>query len=146
MSIVLLLIRAWIAIYTFGLPDADRRARRMEIESDLWESCHGGEHGSPSCILVRLILGIPDDLGWRAEQPASPRMVVTAGVAMTVLLACVWIASRGLAVESPPLPAANPWHARHERKWVPPPPPPPPPCPPPSILSSSPAAPCTPFR
>jgi hypothetical protein len=145
MSVVLALVRAWTAIYTFGLPASERTARRREIESDLWESSHGGENASASCTLIRLILGMPDDLGWRVEQPMSPRMVVTAGAAIAVLVASAWIASRALVVESPMLPAANPWHARHERTRAPaPPPPPPPPCLP-SSMRSGPAAPCTPF-
>ncbi len=67
-------VRAWTWFYTLGLPGDERLARRNEIESDLWEfECDVAvDQGVSSSLhtLVRLLMGIPDDLGWRIEQVA----------------------------------------------------------------------------
>jgi hypothetical protein len=65
------LTRWWVLVYSRGLPEDERAARRAEIDSDLWEHTHfGAEVGQRPAdtgfeILARLLLGIPADLAWR---------------------------------------------------------------------------------
>jgi uncharacterized protein (TIGR03435 family) len=79
-------VRGWTWLYTSGLPPAARSARRAEIDSDLWESltAQEGDAGVEAVLLfLRLLLGIPDDVGWRMEQDAIfgsvPRRSLTLG-------------------------------------------------------------------
>lgn len=72
------LTRAWTALYTLGLPGELRDSRRDEIESDLWEQRHaeaqeGPRPGSALHVLLRLVLGAPADIVWRAETGAAVR-------------------------------------------------------------------------
>ena len=68
------LVRGWVALYTDGLPDTVRLARRNEIESDLWSqqeeaTLAGRSNASLGVeIVARLVLGIAADLAWRLEQ------------------------------------------------------------------------------
>lgn len=65
------IVRGWVDLYTRGLPDDVRRARRDEIDDDLW--CEREEAGAAGrsanglqlSIAVRLLLGIPSDISWR---------------------------------------------------------------------------------
>src|SRR6266498_1521369 len=70
-------VRAWTRMYTWRLPNGVRERRLAEIESDLWESQHDEAAGSDLALnlIVRVVLGIVDDMRWRAEQVsvASPR-------------------------------------------------------------------------
>jgi uncharacterized protein (TIGR03435 family) len=66
-------VRGWTRIYTWRMPPEPREVRRAEIESDLWESQRDVTRPpleSARHILLRLLIGIPDDLGWRVEQEA----------------------------------------------------------------------------
>jgi hypothetical protein len=68
------LLRRWIALYTRGLPDEVRAARRDEIDGDIWSHHEEAARlGLPAAtvsreILTRLVLGVPADIGWRLEQ------------------------------------------------------------------------------
>ena len=77
-------------------------------------------------LLCRLVGGIPDDLGWRAEQPrpANPEVfaVLFAGACVLILMGLMTWAG---TVASLPLPEPLSY-ARAERRPPPPPPPPPP--------------------
>ena len=65
--------RAWVRLYTRGMPAELRDARREEIDADLWEHQqdardNGASHAIVGVeIMLRTLLGIPDDLGWRRE-------------------------------------------------------------------------------
>jgi hypothetical protein len=69
--------RAWVALYTRGLPAELRDARRSEIDSDLWEQGQvaalveepPGETAFQ--LTARLLLGIPSDLTWRVQAGLS---------------------------------------------------------------------------
>lgn len=67
------LTRAWVERYTLGLPASVRDLRRKVIESDLFEHCADAQRDDDPHrfvageLLHRLILGIPNDLGWRLE-------------------------------------------------------------------------------
>jgi uncharacterized protein (TIGR03435 family) len=65
------LVRGWARLYTSRLPAGVRERRRAEVESDLWESQQNENGRTPAGalhVIVRLLLGIPDDLGWWIEQ------------------------------------------------------------------------------
>ena len=79
-----------------------RESRRAEIESDLWESqCDADwnhSSGTALYIVLRLLIGIPDDLGWRVEQEAiagrltQASIVLSARVAGAALFICaLWV-------------------------------------------------------
>jgi uncharacterized protein (TIGR03435 family) len=63
-------VRAWTWLYTCRMPPSARETRRAEIASDLWDSqCDAAPEPALALhILVRLVTGMPDDLGWRVEQ------------------------------------------------------------------------------
>jgi uncharacterized protein (TIGR03435 family) len=69
------LVRAWTRFYTHRLPPATRDRRRAEIESDLWEFerdlIRAQPASAPFHVLLRLVRGIPDDLGWSIDQAMS---------------------------------------------------------------------------
>ena len=81
-------VRGWTWLYTWHMPPALRATRRAEIESDLWEwqGDAAGDHslGFALQILLRFLIGIPNDLGWRLEQAAvaggfTQRSIVLSG-------------------------------------------------------------------
>jgi len=94
------LVRGWTWLYTCRLPDELRDTRRLEIESDLWESRRDAA-GAPDVrvaaqLLFRLVLGIPDDLQWRLETsfvldrlrgPALTRAMIAAAAGALLLAA-----------------------------------------------------------
>ena len=79
-------VRGWTWLYTWRMPPAFRETRRAEIESDLWEfqSDAAGDPvlGSALHILLRLLIGIPDDLGWRLEQAAIAGTLTQGSIAL----------------------------------------------------------------
>jgi hypothetical protein len=110
------LTRWWVSVYSRGLPEHERAARRAEIDSDLWEHTHvGAESGQRPAdtgfeILTRLLLGIPADLAWRRAlaHPTSQRRpstsherpITTRGITMlrrlVAVVAIVLTATSGL--------------------------------------------------
>jgi hypothetical protein len=135
LQLALVLVRLWTAIYTRGMPEALRRTRRAEIESDLWESQHDrrpeSDLGVASQMLLRLVRGVPDDLLWRLElmdlrskrRRTGMWLTATAGVLLAFAL---WV---GSAMAPATLP--EPPNLMHFVAAPPPPPRPPPPPPPP---------------
>jgi hypothetical protein len=120
----------WVRLYTWRMPRAAREARIAEIESDLWESARDDSRAGalPIQIAARLLMGIPDDLRWRAEQVTpsqGARLTLALGIATAALLGVVWVGLAVGRVESPPVPDAP------DLRWRPKNPPPPPPPPPP---------------
>ena len=65
--------RAWVRLYTIGLPGELRETRRTEIDSDLWEhESDACDNGTPPVIAameigLRALMGVPHDLTWRLE-------------------------------------------------------------------------------
>jgi hypothetical protein len=102
LALALRIVRWWTWIYTARMPAAARDARRDEIDSDLWEMHEDARRrgASPTRIaihmLLRLALGAPDDLLWRAEQlrvrPRVVREALWAGAAASLLFVW-WLAS-----------------------------------------------------
>ena len=132
-ALVVACVRSWTRIYTWRLPPAVRDARREEIESDLWESANDPQVAQSELIMqmvLRLTLGIADDLAWRLGQgtkirSATRRTIVTAAATCVLLL---FVALSRLAMDLPPLPEA-PVGALQAHWTVRNPPPPPPPIP-----------------
>ena len=95
--------RWWTRIYTAGLPNDLREARRAEVESDLWESL---SDGAPSRhILARLALGIADDLSWSLTlMDTSTRATATWSVGTLLVFALSWmwlsLAPQSLAIQT----------------------------------------------
>jgi hypothetical protein len=125
------LVRAWTHAYTWRLEPAVRDARRAEIESDLWEFQHDPERDRHRAahVLARLVIGIPDDLSWRAEHASTRRTpqraslrIVAWTVATVILAAALWILPLMSTGTLPPLPD------KPRVVMKAPPPPPPPPC------------------
>jgi hypothetical protein len=141
------LVRAWTHAYTWRLEPPVRDARRAEIESDLWEFQQDPERGAyPAAhMLSRLLIGIPDDLLWRAEHVSARRSRLRARlrfaawtVASVVVAVALWILPLLTAQTLPPLPDKP----RVVIKAPPPPaPPPPPPCAPAGFPQSQPCSP-----
>jgi hypothetical protein len=86
------IVRGWTRLYTWRLPAAAREDRRAEIESDLWEFQQDSHsyHGLNPAVhtLIRLLLGIPDDLQWRTAHaaPTGRTLRIAAALAAAVLL------------------------------------------------------------
>jgi hypothetical protein len=136
------LVRFWTTLYTSGMPDALRDARRAEIESDLWESQHDRRPASDVSVgihmLLRLVRGLPDDLLWRIElmdlrlkrRRTRIWVLATTGIVLWVAL---WV---GTALAPAPLP--EPPNQMIFVAVAPPPiPPPPPPPPPPPVRGAT---------
>ena len=67
------LVRAWVGLYTMGLPESAAEERRTLIEADLWDEADAAEWLVESAGLgrqrfSRLVRGVPADLIWRLEQ------------------------------------------------------------------------------
>ena len=137
-------VRGWTRLYTCGLADEYRAARREEIESDLWESVNdraADRRTLPLQIAARLLIGIPDDLGWRSEHApvAAAWRWRVALTAVAVAIFGLWLVERTTSAQLPELPDSLNVSPRGVR-YVdppPPPPPPPPPCPPPGFPQPS---------
>src|SRR4029453_3803556 len=89
--------RWWTRVYTAGLPDDLREARRAEMESDLWESL---SDGAPSRhILARLALGMADDLTWSLTvMDTTTRNTAGWSLGSLALLGAAWL----WLVQAPP--------------------------------------------
>jgi hypothetical protein len=130
------LTRGWTRIYTRQLDDATRETRHEQIESDLWESIEddrrrGVDAGATAAqIVLRLALGVADDLAWRGEE-ASPHMVSrrirwAAMAAMgAAAIAAIVMMTAGGPTSLPDV--GSPVQALLRISPPPPPPPPPPP-------------------
>jgi hypothetical protein len=96
-------IRAWVNLYTRGLPAEIKTARRDEIDDDLWcqleEAAAEGRSGHEvdTELLVRLVLGMPADVGWSLAQRGRPAPVSVEGsTSMTDRTLGGWAIAAGL--------------------------------------------------
>ncbi len=96
-------VRGWTWLYTLPLDGAAQHARRAEVASDLWEFQHDptlddDQVRSALCMLLRAVLGVPDDLLWCCEQlPDHPRAIRPFAVIRVVVLIT---AASGLVVSA----------------------------------------------
>jgi hypothetical protein len=122
-------VRTWTRVYTCDMPPLARDIRRAEIESDLWEGLHDPDRGSgPSAagqMLLRLVLGVPDDLLWRAAHVTDRRVAAVRAAATVLLFLGVWAYTQWLMPLPLPDPPARPMQFVSDRPTIPPPPPPP---------------------
>lgn len=82
--------RWWTRLYTAGVPEDERAARRAEIESDLWESLM--DPVAARQIPARLALGIVDDLTWSlTHMDTSTRATTKWSVGSLVVFAATWL-------------------------------------------------------
>jgi len=71
------MVRSWVALYTLGLAAELRRARRLEIDCDLWEQRQlAGYMREPPLrtaaeIVARAVLGMLSDITWRVQAGLS---------------------------------------------------------------------------
>ena len=130
------IVRAWARAYTSGLPTELRDARRDEIESDLWESAHDPERSSRLAgvqIIARMLIGMPDDVGWRSEQVdkrVSRRWSVALALGVVAIMTLWLVAETAKPAEIPEIQQLRFTNRPQLIDAPPPPPPPPPPCPP----------------
>jgi hypothetical protein len=85
-------VRWWTRFYTAGMLPEFRETRCAEIESDLWEcqSAAASEDrrlGSALHVVLRLLMGIPDDLGWRVDHTALAEAIGQDGVVYSARVA-----------------------------------------------------------
>ncbi len=84
--------RAWLRLYTSGMPADLRDARHADVNTDLWEHQQDaqGDGASPVAIaaevLLRTLVGVPDDLGWRREAASARRGVANQGRIGTIMV------------------------------------------------------------
>lgn len=96
-AIVMALVRHWTWLYTAGLDERVRNARRDEIASDLWEQWAEGGNVAAS-VALRWLLGVPADLSWRLEESGvrSAPARAAAAVLARAEWAARWANRRGL--------------------------------------------------
>jgi hypothetical protein len=117
-SLVVLLIRGWVDLYTRGMHAPARAARRDEIDDDVWcqheEAVARGRsrRSLATEMLVRLVLGMPADLSWRLTHAkhagiwGSGRSSSMLGFIRPVNMLCVlgggvWLISYGALMINP---------------------------------------------
>jgi hypothetical protein len=138
-------LRAWTRVYTWRLDPLLRERRCAEIESDLWE-CQQDPVGNRGVgpafqLLARMVIGVPDDLGWRAdylvvEDNPQRRVVALTATMAAIVVAALWVfaSTQPVALPRPPASPTRGWGPAVSTYLPPPPPPPPPPCQPPSLM------------
>ncbi len=119
--------RWWTRAYTIGTPHSFARARRAEIDADLWEFERDLRQtaGGATTAWARLLLGVPDDLSWRLEHGVRGRAVLWSGPVVLVLLVSVFWFVSSVQARDVPLPPP-PSLIMNAAPRLPPPPPPPP--------------------
>jgi len=95
-------VRAWTRLYTAGMDPGARDARRAEIDSDLWEFHEDARRAGATPMLIamhmllRLVLGVRNDLFWRAEHARVPARIFREALWATAAASIVfvwWLAS-----------------------------------------------------
>jgi hypothetical protein len=95
-------VHAWTQFYTLPLDTAAQLARRAEIDSDLWEYQNDRSHDESGGhravnLLMRAMLGMPDDLFWSCEQwldrARPPGLSATCKLAMVIAVAAGFVVS-----------------------------------------------------
>jgi hypothetical protein len=103
-------VRGWTWLYTYPWERSVQEARRAEIASDLWEYTHDDSwQGSDGIrgihVLIRVWLGVPDDLLWGCEQ-LQTHWLSARHLWRAIRLAAVCLAASALVV-SAHAPAVN---------------------------------------
>jgi hypothetical protein len=86
--------RAWVRVYTAGVPAEARDERRTELASDVWEQTQSPHQdrrpGEGFHVLLRALLGAPADVAWRIEHATLPGALLALGAAMLGRAASGW--------------------------------------------------------
>ncbi|MGD9932864.1 MAG: hypothetical protein AB7T37_04015 [Dehalococcoidia bacterium] len=98
------LARAWVRIYTRGLPKEPRANRLAELDSDFFEQEREARNDGRSeaalslHILWRVVMGMPSDLSWRLEEgrPAAALRVLGAAIVARGIASAGWTVRRGM--------------------------------------------------
>ncbi|HXK32574.1 MAG TPA: hypothetical protein VNM91_00990 [Dehalococcoidia bacterium] len=96
--------RLWVRVYTLGLDRAARAERCREIDSDTYEHIHDDSLGARLAVLdviQSLVLGMPDDLRWRAHHISPTGNLVQSALAaapVTALAAGITLHTTGNAI------------------------------------------------
>lgn len=80
-------VRAWVGLYTRGLPADLAAERRAELDADLWEESVAAFHlgqadGLAAQRLGRLVRGLPSDITWRLDRAGAARSQGEGGISM----------------------------------------------------------------
>jgi hypothetical protein len=107
-SPVAMLVRAWVDLYTRGLPHAARVTRRDEVDDDLWcqheEAIADGRSDLSvnAEMFVRLLFGMPADVGWRMSngRDGAPELErePSTGARLLGILAILGVVGWGIAI------------------------------------------------
>jgi hypothetical protein len=96
---------AWTWLYTLPLEASGRADRRREVASDLWEFQADRAQASRLCsavhVLVRVLLGIPDDLLWTCERIAVDGDAARVSLVIRLAIVAVAVGSVALAAGGP---------------------------------------------
>lgn len=88
------LLLGWVRVYTAGLSPDAAKARREEIESDLWEMQHDPNRAGGWIALRRMHAGVPDDIAWRIDVAPLHQQLLTrrfiAITAATIVVMGLW--------------------------------------------------------
>ena len=101
------LVRAWVDVYTRGLSEPARAARRDEVDDDLWcqdeeAAAIGRSRASVNAeMFIRLLFGMPADVLWRIlsvrDEPELERYPST-GARVLGILAILGAGAWGIAL------------------------------------------------
>lgn len=102
--------RAWTWLYTLPLAPLERHGRRLEIASDLWESeaDAGSSATAAAHVVVRMLLGVPDDLLWTVDRVCTGRLAVRP---LTVVRAAIAVGAMATVAVSASGPTLDPAQA-----------------------------------
>lgn len=137
LALAVTLTRAWTRVYSAGLPPPVRARRRLEIEADIADlvadsHSNGRRTGEIAAhVAARLLLGVADDLAWRAEEAPRRGARMALWLVSAAMLAAVVAGAWLNALTRIELPVPEPMMSFVEAPpppppWNPPPPPPPP--------------------
>ena len=129
LRLAITLVQIWTRVYTWRMDPEARDRRRAEIESDLFESQQDsaqlGSDRPAAHVLIRLLAGAVDDIGWRVEETAaSATPFARAGVVAAIAAIAASLAWWGLGL-SERRPTSAPTVKVFMGAPYPPPPPPP---------------------
>lgn len=104
MALAVGLVRTWVSLYTLGLPQQLRDARRLEIDCDLWEQRQLAGYtrepplGTATEIVVRAAFGVLSDITWRVEAGLSARRNRSMNMNESLATRGLFLAAVGLAI------------------------------------------------
>lgn len=109
--LIILLDEGWVWLYTAGMPRSLGDERRTELQNDQWEFMHAERTLITPNLLSRFLLGVPDDVLWRASLGRGGFSRESIGeLALAALVGICLLVLQPVALFL----AVNPELARHE--------------------------------